>query len=250
MKRNLILLLAGLALLTQADPVRSAGSASQAQTSTAAHSLYLSALFKAAGQHGLYGTVTDGDNPAKFLPLDLIIHDGASWWVHAQTKTDFSGRYAFTNAPALNPGERYFVRFLNGENPHWLRIWETRKLTEYTVGSDVDLGFMDVQAIEQISPQAGETVTPPVVFTWVMRPDTPSANYGFELADLDPEHEISFITELGPADNYTLQALPGNFFPGSMYYWCVLINTPDGGRGASLYRMVILLPTFGNGLGD
>jgi len=253
MRRIFRVLFAGFVLLmlsVQAGPVRSAGSASQAQTSTAAHSLYLSALFKAAGQHGIYGTVTDGDNPAKFLPLDLIIHDGASWWVHAQTKTDFSGRYAFTNAPALNPGERYFVRFLNGENPHRLRIWETRRLTEYTAGSDVDLGFMDVQAIEQISPGVGETVTLPVVFTWVMRSDTPSANYAFELADLDPEYEFSFIYELGPADNYTLEAMPGIFSPGSMYYWCVWINTPDRGRGASFYRMVIFSPTSGNALGD
>lgn len=192
----------------------------------------------------------DGDNRAKFLRLDLIIHDGETWWVRAQTKTDLSGRYAFSNVPALNPGERYFVRFLNGDNPHRLRMWETRRLTEYTAGSDVDLGFFDVKAIEQISPQAGETVTPPVVFTWVMRPETPSANYGFELADLDPEHEFSFITELGPADNYTLEALPGIFSPGSMVYWGVWINTPDGGRGASFYRMVIFSPTSWNGLGD
>jgi hypothetical protein len=76
----------------------------------------------------------------------------------------------------------------------------------------------------------------PVVFIWVMRSDTPSANYGFELADLDPEHEISFITEVGIADNYTLEALPGIFSLGSMVYWCVWINTLDRGRGGSFYQ--------------
>ena len=225
-----------LTLSVQAAPVQSAGSELQAQTGAAAHSLYLSALFKAAGQHGIYGAATDGDNPAKFLRLDLIIDDGETWWVHAQTKTDFSGRYAFTNAPALNPGEGYFVRFLNGENLHRVRIWETRKLTEYTAGSAVDLGFFDVQAIKQISPVPVETVNLPETFFWEMRLDTPGASYEFELADLNPEHEWSFLAEAGAADHYTLETLPQNFYPGMMYYWCVWIHTLDGGRGASMFR--------------
>lgn len=242
MKHTPFVLFAGFVLLilsVQAAPVRSARSNAQAQTGAAAHSLYLSALFKAAGQHGIYGTVTDGGSPAKFLLLDLIIHDGESWWVRAQTKTDFSGRYAFTHAPALNSGERYFVRFLNGENPHRLRIWETRMLTEYTAGSDVDLGFFDVQTIKQISPEAGETVTLPVVFTWEMRPDMPTASYEFELADLDPENDWVFDAEVGAADQFTLEVLPPNFFLDRMYYWCVWIHAPDGGQGASFYYMVI-----------
>ncbi len=215
MKHTPFVLFAGFVLLilsVQAAPVRSARSAAQAQTGVAAHSLYLSALFKAAGQHGIYGTVTDGGSPAKFLLLDLIIHDGETWWVRAQTKTDFSGRYAFTHAPALNPGEGYFVRFLNGENPHRLRLWETRMLTEYTAGSDVDLGFMDVQAIEQISPVPVEIVNLPETFFWEMRPETPGASYEFELADLNPEHEWSFFAEAGAsrslyAGNYTAELL-------------------------------------------
>jgi len=239
MRRTFSVLFAGLILRilsVQAAPVQSARSELQTQTGAAAHSLYLSALFKAAGQHGIYGAATDGDNPAKFLRLDLIIDDGETWWVHAQTKTDFSGRYAFTNAPALSPGEVYFVRFLNGENLHRVRIWETRKLTEYTAGSDVDLGFFDVQAIKQISPVPVETVNLPETFFWEMRPDTPGASYEFELADLNPEHEWSFLAEAGAADHYTLETLPQNFYPGMMYYWCVWIHTLDGGRGASMFR--------------
>ena len=241
MRRISSVLIAGFVLLmlsVQAGPVRSAGSAAQAQTSAAAHGLYLSALYKAAGQHGIYGTVTDGGSPAKFLRLDLIIHDGETWWAHAQTKTDFSGRYAFIHAPALNPGERYFVRFLNGENPHRLRIWETRRLMEYTSGSDVDLGFFDVQAIEQISPVPVEIVNLPETFFWEMRPETPGASYEFELADLNPEHEWSFFAEAGATDHYTLETLPQNFYPSMMYYWCVWMHTPDGGRGASMYRVL------------
>jgi hypothetical protein len=239
MRRTFSVLFAGFVLLilsAQANPVRSGRSVAQAQTGAVAHSLYLSALFKAAGQHGIYGTATDGDNPAKFLRLDLIIDDGQSWWVHAQTKTDFSGRYAFSNAPALKPGERYYVRFLNGENLHRVRIWETRRLMEYTAGSSVDLGFFDVQAIKQISPVPVEIVNLPETFFWEMRPETPGASYELELADLNPEHEWSFLAEAGAADHYTLETLPQNFYPGMLYYWCVWIHTLDGGRGASMYR--------------
>jgi hypothetical protein len=249
MKRNLILLLAGLALLIQAIPARSARLGEQARIS-AAHSLYLSALFKAAGQHGIYGTVTEGGSPAKFLSLYLLIHDGQSWRLRQQARTDFSGNYAFTRLPTLAPGEGYFVRYLNGDNPDRLRIWETRTLTTYAAGEAVDLGSFDIQTVKQVNPAAGETVRLPVTFTWEMRPDTPGASYEFELANLDPENEWSFYADVGAADQFTLESLPLNFFFDQMYYWCVWIHTPDGGKGASFYRLVIFSQAVGEGLGD
>jgi hypothetical protein len=79
---------------------------------------------------GIYGQVSLGNmGPWADVALDLRFFNGAAWSTIASTMTDSDGIYSFKNVPSLQPGQRYYVRYLNTANQAFLYTWHTRPIT-------------------------------------------------------------------------------------------------------------------------
>ena len=192
---------------------------------------------------GLYGRVTLNGAAAYGILLDLRCFNGAYWYTLAQTNTDADGNYAFKTLPSLITGQAYYVRFSNPDRifPDYLSTWHTRSLTSYGAGDSVNMGEFDLANVSLVSPNPGRAALP-VTFQWASRAATPDDSYQVEL--FDPSGSSDFITPLlGYVNSYLMKYLPDGFEQEVTYGWCVWVNGPDGGYGASLYYNPI---TFSN----
>src|SRR5579859_6179198 len=197
-----------------------------------ATALYLPLIFKP--EPGLVGQVTFNGAPASGVLLDLRFFDGSAWSTGAQTTTDAHGNFAFRNVPALAPGQKYYVRYLNTVASTRLFTWHTQMLTAYTGNSAVQIGSFDLADIKLLQPSPGASVHLPYTFQWAPRPATPTDNYRFEL--FDPNGPADWLSApVGYAGGFTLTGLPGGFGTGAQYGWDVIVNGPDGGFGGSFY---------------
>lgn len=139
---------------------------------------------------GIYGRVTVNGAPAAGERLELRFFDGFAWSTLRWIDTDINGEYVFLDIPALELGQRYYVRYANrADVEDRLLFWGTRELTAYSRSQAVEIGNFDIANVALTAPPAGATVTLPYAFRWAPRPATPTDSYEFNLYDaasLDP----------------------------------------------------------------
>jgi hypothetical protein len=189
---------------------------------------------------GITGRVMQNGTPAGSVPLQLRFFNGTAWSTLASATTAADGTYAFTSAPTLGAGQKYYVRYQNvTQTAGRLFLWSTRTLTAYTAGTALDLGSFDIGDVGLVSPPGGATVTLPNTFQWTRRSATPSDSYILELYD-PSDYQPRWLSALrGYTDSYLLDSLAPALSTNTPYAWDVLITSPGGGSGVSrLARLV------------
>jgi FG-GAP-like repeat len=199
---------------------------------------YLPQLYKPLPQRGLYGKVTEKGVPAAGVPLDLRFYNGSNWSTLATATTASDGSYTFPNLLSLNPGQFYYVRYLNTAtgSPKRLWTWQTQALSSYVPGSDFHIGDFDLANITLSAPPPGATISLPYTFLWIPRPTSPTDSYELDLYNPDNPSSLLYSTpQLGYAEGYTLTNRPPGFKVNRLYAWQISIYSPDGGMGVSYY---------------
>ena len=182
----------------------------------------------------IYGYVTDNGSPAGGVPLELRFYNGSAWSTYATTSTASDGKYTFY-PPLLGSQQRYYVRYLNATTNTRLSSWGTRQLTSFAGPSDVAIGNFDIANIPLVSPLSGNKVTLPSMFSWGVRPATPTDSYEFNLFDPTNPSLAAWTPPLGYVGSVTLNSLPSGFVPNVGYGWYMAVYSPDGGYGTSYY---------------
>src|SRR6185369_10713768 len=114
--------------------------------------------------------------------LELRFFNGSGWSTRDSQLTAADGSYLFS-PPALLPGQKYYVSYINNSNPNRLFRWGTRQVATYQPGAGVLIGNFDIANIVLLSPPAGTTGDLPFKFEWIRRPATSSDSYEFNLTD-------------------------------------------------------------------
>jgi hypothetical protein len=189
---------------------------------------------------GIHGRVTDNGVPVAGIPLELRFYNGSAWSSIASTYTQADGWFAFTNAPSLGAGQRYYVRYQNTTGAGRLWTWHTRVLDTFVAGSSSHIGDFDVADIGLVSPGNNTSVSLPRTFQWSIRSAMPSDTYEFNLYDPSTGTPY-FYTDppLGYVGSYTLNTLPGGFAINHPYAWEIWVYSPDGGYGISYETRMI-----------
>jgi DNA-binding beta-propeller fold protein YncE len=197
---------------------------------------------------GICGKVTHNGPGIAYQSLDLRFFDGAKWSTVANTFSDGTGYYKFTGVPSLQPGQVYYVLYLN---KHWengkLWVWATPDISSYISGEARPLADFDILDIELVAPADRATVSLPYQFQWKTRPATPTDMYEFNLYDYTDEDPYFYSPLLGYQGSYTLHSLPPGFVPGVYYGWDVWAYSPEGGFGVSFWTREV---AFGGGLSN
>jgi hypothetical protein len=194
---------------------------------------------------GINGRVTHQGAAAAGIELELRFYDGANTTSAATTTTDSEGRYRFTGAASLDPGQEYWVRFLSPDNPAYVSIWQTASITAYTSGSSVPGGDFDIADVHLLSPPDGATQALPVTFTWQPR-GIPGDTYSVVFWDLDTD-DYWYTENLGNVGSFTATGLWQDVVFGKEYGWSVWVfNGPDS-YGQSYYYQTITFVKGGAG---
>lgn len=176
--------------------------------------------------------------PIAGITLALQFYDGSSWSTVLTTTTQSDGSYLFEEVPSLVSGQRYYVRYDNGEgvgadNPDYLAYWHSFYITS-TVGASEAGGDFDIANVPLVSPADGVTVTLPYTFQWTPRTATLSDSYELNLYDpTDGNPWWRTDPPLGYVSDYTMDGLPTGFITDTQYAWDVWLYGPDGGFGQS-----------------
>jgi hypothetical protein len=181
-------------------------------------------------QGSIYGIVREAGLPASGVDLALRHYDAgtALWSTVAQTTTGANGGFAFTNPPALDAGDSYYVLYRNDAlQIGRLWLWQTRYLASYTAGQTVHIGDFDIADVQLLNPPPFASISLPATFSWLPRSATPTDSYSFSIYD-ELVETTEFITlPLGYVGSYTLQSFPTDFTSGVEYLWDVYVFTPD-----------------------
>jgi len=114
----------------------------------------------------------------------------------AQTVTNASGYYQFTNVPTLPANSYYFVYYLNhtkGGNTttdRYLWRWFGPDITSYQAGGSVAGGDFDIDNFALTGPRTDRSALP-VTFIWDARPIT-GEHYAWELFDIDTGKSLCY----------------------------------------------------------
>jgi hypothetical protein len=162
--------------------------------------------------------------------------------VEATTQTDSQGRYSFTGASSLGPGEQFMVLYgWNNTDDRYLRVWYGPDITAYTAGQDLPGGDFDIDNVDMVSPPSGTTTALPATFTWQRR-GIDGETYGWGLYDLSGDEEW-WTDDLGDVDSYQLASLPDGASYWHDYGWRVYVFSGSDGYGMShYYRRVTFTP--------
>lgn len=196
---------------------------------------------------GIYGRVTYNSVAASSVALELRFYNGSAWSTIATTSTASDGTFHFLTAPSLNPGQYYYVRYLNPGDSNRLGYWSTRLLNSYRAGTTFAAGDFDLANIALESPSPGATVQLPNTFQWTARPATPTDSYELDLFDPGNQNINWYTPSLGYVNSYTLNSLPWPFNFYQRYGWYVCVFSPDGGYGASYWAYAVTFQDPGNG---
>jgi len=195
---------------------------------------------------GIQGRVTLAGTPAAGVFLELRRYDGNTYTTQATTATDQDGGYNFDQAPALAPGQSYYVRYLNtAGTPGYLWYWGTANITSYAPGANLSAGDFDLADVSLVNPPNNATVTLPAVFQWQMRPQSPTDSYQltiYDVSDLNPFGQTGLLGYIGAV---SITGLPRGFQSGVAYGWEVWVNGPDGGQGISYFTRNVTFTNTG-----
>jgi hypothetical protein len=198
---------------------------------------------------GIFGRVLQNGAAVGAVPLQLRFFNGSSWSTIASTTTAADGTYAFTSAPTLGAGQKYYVRYQNvTQTAGRLFLWSTRSLTAYTAGTAVDMSSFDIADVALVSPSAGASVGLPVQFQWTRRTATTNDGYIVEIYDPSDYQPRWLSPLLGYADHFDLGGLAAALNTFTPYAWDLIITSPDGGSGVSRMARLVQFTNRGSGL--
>jgi hypothetical protein len=188
---------------------------------------------------GIHGLVSYKGAPAAGIKLDLLFYNGSTWSTARTTTTDSQGRYRFTGAASLAPGQRYYVGFgPNNSQPSYVSRWDGPLILSYTAGTNLAGGDIDIANVSLVSPAPGATVSLPATFTWQRRM-IPGDTYRWELFDLADTSQSWWTNPLGDVSGARITGLPGDVVPGKEYGWLVWVcNGPTSCGSSYYYRRV------------
>lgn len=188
---------------------------------------------------GIYGHVNSNGVAAAGVSLELRQYNSSTETVVATTQTDGSGNYAFTNAPTLPAGYRFFVLFgPNGTDPSRVYVWLGPDITSFTAGGSVPGGNFDIGDVKMQAPAHGVTLPLSIPFSWTMR-NVPADEYWLHLG-LAGNNDLYWNSDsVGHGSSYTLTTLPPGFSYGQQYLWYPVVYTPGGGLGLPYYLRYI-----------
>lgn len=245
LRKTYLVVMLLLALSVFADGLFSAVAA----RTNADFALFMPALHYAQPTPGINGRVTENGSPAGGVPLDLRFYNGSEWSTKASTTTDANGVFSFTGSPSLGANQRYYVLFLNQDNPNRLYVWGSRDLTSYNGGAAIHIGDFDVANVEMLSPAPGATVGMPATFTWERRTATPNDSYEFNLYDYDDGAPYFYTAPpLGYVGSYVLGELPPGFSPGVPYVWNMWVYGDEGLESFGISYWLYYVAFSGGGL--
>lgn len=188
---------------------------------------------------GIYGRVTSNGVAAAGVALELRQYNSSGETVVATTQTDASGNYAFTNAPTLPAGFRYFVLFgPNGSDSSRLYIALGPDIASFTAGSSVAGGDLDIGDVKMKSPSHGATLPLPVTFSWTMR-NVPADEYWLHLGKQNDQDFYWNSESVGHNSSYTLSTLPPGLTYSQQYLWYPVVYKSGGGLGIPYYLRYI-----------
>lgn len=195
---------------------------------------------------GIYGYVTFEGSPSTNIAVDLRFFNGSAWSTRASTVTDSNGMYRFLDQPNLQPGQYYYVRYLNTSVYTRLFTWHTASIGSYA-GENRHIGDFDIRNINLNTPPSGAVVSLPGAFTWSKRLDSPTDSYEFNLFDVS-DGDPYFYTNppLGFVSNFTLQSLPPGFETNYYYVWNMWAYDGLGGFGISYYSSWVAFSNDGD----
>lgn len=195
----------------------------------------------------IYGQVTFGNlGPIADVELDLRFFNGVEWSTILTTTTDEDGIYRFVNVPALQAGQRYYVRYLNTEIEGYLYTWHAKLITSLQGGQEINGGDFNIGGIYLNAPPAGSQLFVPIEFRWSKR--NGFTNDSYELNLFEPQTGSPYFytnPSLGFVDTYTLNNLPAGFKSGTWYVWNIWVygegGNADGNWGISYWSYYLRL---------
>jgi hypothetical protein len=201
---------------------------------------------------GLFGYVTQSNQPAQGVTLQLSKLDGTTETTIGTTITDSRGYYSFTSIPAIVPssGVTYFTRYAffyadaKNDLPGRLSYWKTRAISSYSTDQIINIGNFDIGDIVLDSPVSSfvDEVGLPVTFKWIKRSYSPSDSYYLGIVDQSLINYAFISNKLGYINsflfNQTLWSQSMKF--GDHYFWNVKVESPNGGVGVSRYMHEII----------
>ncbi len=187
---------------------------------------------------GIHGRVTYRGAASAGTRLQLRFYNGSAWSTMASATTGADGRYAFTGAPGLAPGQLYYILFgPNDADPNYLYRWAGPTLNTYSAGTALPGGDFDIANVSLLSPPGGSSLPLPVAFTWQRR-GLPGDTYALILFDPDSD-DWWLSNDLGDVSSHTLTGLPQGIVAGKEYGWSLRVfNGADSFGDAFYYRAI------------
>ena len=178
-------------------------------------------------QQGIYGTITDSNQPAANVPLAMQRWNGEKVETVGQTTTNSAGDYRFSGLPSLDEGAVYYVTYgLNTSDPSRLFIYFGPDITSYNSGSNVPGGNFDIANVELLAPADDANVSLPFSFQWQQR-GVPGDGYAVEIYDPAGD-DIWFTDNLGDVASLPVSVLPDGMVAGTPYVWYMVVyGGPD-----------------------
>ncbi len=201
------------------------------QSGDAGHAMEQAQTSAGPAATGIYGHVNTNGVAAAGVSLELRQYNSSTETVVATTQTDSSGNYAFTNAPTLPAGYRFFVLYgPNGTDPSRVYIWLGPDVTSFTAGGSVPGGNFDIGDVKMQAPMHNATLPLPITFSWTMR-NVPADEYWLHLGQQGNDELFWNSDSVGHGSSTTLTTLPPGFSYGQQYIWYPVVYTPGGGLG-------------------
>ena len=170
-------------------------------------------------------------------------NDWASSTLFAQTTTDASGYFRFSNLPQVGYGRAFGVEWENPDDnytyPH-LQGWLCNDVKGLP-GDKYTCSF-DIQDVAIKAPAHNVSVSLPYTFSWARRTTT-TDQYEVNWWDPDLEHYL-WTAKLPYAGAFTLTSIPDFFYTGFPYNWSVDVYGPDGFGISYWYRWVAFMDRF------
>jgi hypothetical protein len=195
--------------------------------------VYLPLVIYPHPSKGIYGVVTDDGDPLPDIMLELRFYNGATWSTIAADYTNINGEYSFLGMPGLNPGQYYYVLYVNDIHIQWLWTWHTASISNYFAGGEVNIGNFDLGEVYLETPERFRTVSVPVTFNWWERTASPGDSYAVRIYDPYFPNTNFLSAQLGYVYSYKLNSLPPGFRTCYWYGWEVWVYSSDGGFGIS-----------------
>lgn len=188
----------------------------------------------------MQGQVNLNGVPVAGVEVQLVENiQGEIELVQLLTTTDASGQYVFTEVPELVAGNTFFIAYNNEERALGrLRSWQTAPIRQFKQGETFTWPTFDIADVPLVAPAGAASVEMPAEFRWQKRVASPTDKYrlAFLSSTVGVTQQVAYDQESVTCPCETTP--PVTFSAGGAFFWSVVIEAPDGGRGETVKREV------------